>query len=460
MPVNSNINVPFIPQEGVTSQILQAMTLANEHWNQQQQLALQQQAQPSDINYKQALTAQAKANTALMQMQQTFRTGLVQALGGFSDNSVPTQSNANQVAGAAQNQGAPKSGVIGQVVSSMLQTPGLTDDEQTAIRSAGNIAFLHRFSANPENAMDTLQNTYNDIVKQHNQANMAIKGVVEPDDNSATGYSTVGRRDVDGQEQYRLPAPPPTPGSLDEATSVLARAQANFDRSPTDGNKRALDLAQTQKDTITQANLNQAKAEGEARAAIELRYAQGANPALAGVPAKMIAPASAAAEKAGEAYNQATQAGDDMQSMVDLARKGNAVSYSYIPVTGVLQINVAGQTKRINANEIEAYGNAGSAWDRVKGFIGKQTTGASIPANILDDMETVSHTYVQNAAKKYRSDLDTTNATYGSHFSVPETLGQMPKAEDTSQPAPPQRPQGVPANAVWNPSANQWQLQQ
>lgn len=43
MPINTNINVPFIPQEGITAQILQAMQLANEHHAQQQQFGIQQQ---------------------------------------------------------------------------------------------------------------------------------------------------------------------------------------------------------------------------------------------------------------------------------------------------------------------------------------------------------------------------------------------------------------------------------
>jgi hypothetical protein len=43
MPVDTRINIPFIPQEGITGQILQALQLANEHHQQQQQLGIQQQ---------------------------------------------------------------------------------------------------------------------------------------------------------------------------------------------------------------------------------------------------------------------------------------------------------------------------------------------------------------------------------------------------------------------------------
>jgi hypothetical protein len=70
MPVDTRINVPFIPQEGITGQILQAIQLANEQHAhnqqlglQQQQLEMQQQAQPSEIAQRQAQTGLAGAQT-------------------------------------------------------------------------------------------------------------------------------------------------------------------------------------------------------------------------------------------------------------------------------------------------------------------------------------------------------------------------------------------------------------
>lgn len=145
---------------------------------------------------------------------------------------------------------------------------------------------------------------------------------------------------------------------------------------------------------------------------------QSLNPTpLANVKPNLVAPAAAAAQKAGEAFTQAQQAADDMKSMVDLAKQGNKIAYAYSPVTGVLQINVAGQTKRINTTEIEQYGGAGSALDRIKGFLGKQESGASIPENILQDMGTVSQSYLGNAQKKYDADLKLVDRNYGSSFS-------------------------------------------
>lgn len=71
MPVETRINVPFVPQEGITNSILQAIQLANESHVQsqklaqsQQQIGLQQQAQPSEIAQRTAQTANVQAQTA------------------------------------------------------------------------------------------------------------------------------------------------------------------------------------------------------------------------------------------------------------------------------------------------------------------------------------------------------------------------------------------------------------
>jgi hypothetical protein len=176
------------------------------------------------------------------------------------------------------------------------------------------------------------------------------------------------------------------------------------------------DIAVATNPQIQAGKVQVATAEGQARANIEAQMARGSQAALANVPPHLIGPATQAASKAGQDYAQAQQAADDMNSMITLARQGNKVAYSYAPVTGVLQINVAGETKRINVNEIEAYGGAGSALDRVKAFIGKQASGASIPDNILNDMGSVSQSYVNNAGTKYQRDLGVINQTYGANF--------------------------------------------
>lgn len=202
-----------------------------------------------------------------------------------------------------------------------------------------------------------------------------------------------------------------------------AQATATAQGTPDAVRAAATKAAAEEAARIQQENSPSAIAGAAAKAkAVQQAISGGALVPLENVPPHLVAPAAAAAQKAGEAYSQAQQAADDMQSMIDLAGRGNKVAYAYSPVTGVLQINVAGQTKRMNMNEIEQYAGAGSAMDRIQGFLGKQATGASIPPDVLKDMATVSQSYAQNASKKYQRDLDVTNSTYGSSFKVPDTL--------------------------------------
>lgn len=65
MPVDTRINIPFIPQEGITSQILQAIQIANEQHNQSQQRMLQQQQLQQQQPVQEAQIAEAKARSGL-----------------------------------------------------------------------------------------------------------------------------------------------------------------------------------------------------------------------------------------------------------------------------------------------------------------------------------------------------------------------------------------------------------
>lgn len=174
-----------------------------------------------------------------------------------------------------------------------------------------------------------------------------------------------------------------------------------------------------------------AKAQGAAQSQIAVQKALYGGSPLASVPPQLVPAVTAEATKVDQAYTQAQQAGNEMQSMVDLAKKGNKVAYAYSPVTGVLQINVAGQIKRMNMPEIESYGSAGSAMDRIKGFLGKQTEGKSIPDDVLNDMASVSQMVTQGARTKYEQDINGLNSRYGSKF--------QPMANATSSPAAPKQ---------------------
>jgi hypothetical protein len=63
MPVETRINIPFIPQEGITANILSAIQLANEHQRAQQQAMLGQQQLAQQAPLVQAQTGREEAET-------------------------------------------------------------------------------------------------------------------------------------------------------------------------------------------------------------------------------------------------------------------------------------------------------------------------------------------------------------------------------------------------------------
>ena len=150
----------------------------------------------------------------------------------------------------------------------------------------------------------------------------------------------------------------------------------------------------------------------------------GGQAALANVPPHLVSFATTQATKAGEDYNKALSANQDMQSMINMARGGNVLSYAYAPVEGVLTLNTARGVTRVNIPEISGYGGAGSTWDRVMGWLGQHATGASIPGNVLNDMSAVHDQMATNARTKYQNALKIVNQNTGANFQ-PVDLGEI-----------------------------------
>ncbi len=166
-----------------------------------------------------------------------------------------------------------------------------------------------------------------------------------------------------------------------------------------------------------------AGAEATARVGAEMK-AYGQNlAAVAGVPPHLVSKALDDYQKAGQEYAESQNAAQDMRTFIDMARSGNKVAYAYSPVEGVLQFNTARGIKRVNMAEIESYGGAGSGLDRVRAFLGKQSSGASIPAGVLNDMESLHGAIGDNAQKLYQNKLKVINSAYGSKFQPVELGG-------------------------------------
>jgi hypothetical protein len=149
---------------------------------------------------------------------------------------------------------------------------------------------------------------------------------------------------------------------------------------------------------------------------LQTAAAKGGQGALQNVPPHLVPKAVEESSKAGQNYVTAAQAADDMKTFINEARKGNKIAYAYSPVEGVLTLNSGRGIKRVNMPEISSYGGAGSAWDRIQGFFGKQATGASIPPDILNDMEKMHQAVASNAKTAYQRNLQVINKNYGAAF--------------------------------------------
>lgn len=79
MPVDTRINIPFNPQEGITSQILTAIQLANEQHRAQQQLGIQQQQLGIQQQQAQSEIAQRGAETQKTQQETAANLPALQA---------------------------------------------------------------------------------------------------------------------------------------------------------------------------------------------------------------------------------------------------------------------------------------------------------------------------------------------------------------------------------------------
>lgn len=170
---------------------------------------------------------------------------------------------------------------------------------------------------------------------------------------------------------------------------------------------------------------------------------------LVGVTPQLAPRAIAEATKAGNDYVAAQNASEEMDSMIQMMRSGNKLAYSYEPTTGVFAINMGNQSHRINRTEIEQYGGAGSAWDRIVGSFGKLVSGKSVPANIINDMEQVHQQLANNSLDNYRRSLAVTNQNYGSTFQ-PVVLPprQAATAPNVNRPPAPPATGGRPPKAT------------
>jgi hypothetical protein len=199
------------------------------------------------------------------------------------------------------------------------------------------------------------------------------------------------------------------------AADTLANPKHLTPEKQAEVDRAAAQLAETKLHNRNEEALARSK-ETREQHIYEQTYGEGANQALVGVEPKLRTAATSAAQKAANDYQDAQRAADDIKTFVDAARSGNKIAYSYLPTEGVLTLNTGRGIKRVNMAEIQSYGGAGSALDRLQGFLGKQVSGASIPPDLLNDIENIHAAVQQNAVKGYNAKLEGINQNYHANF--------------------------------------------
>ena len=176
-------------------------------------------------------------------------------------------------------------------------------------------------------------------------------------------------------------------------------------------------------------------------------YGPGANEALVGVDPKLRVQATKQAQAAADANNKANAAADQMQLMIDLARKGNKAAGSNLPLVGVETLNAIQGIKRVNRADVQQYGNAGDLLDKIQGKIGGLTAGQPIPADVMKDIETMHNALRQNADSTYNATLNSLNQNYKSNFK-PVTRAAPPPSATVKMKAPDGTVRDIPADQV------------
>jgi hypothetical protein len=113
---------------------------------------------------------------------------------------------------------------------------------------------------------------------------------------------------------------------------------------------------------------------------------------------------------ADKAYIGALQGNAKMQTIINLARRGNITGYNYASATGVLEVNTSFGTTRLNTTELKAYGQM-PILDRIQSWFMGHATGASIPPDILQSMSDFHNALTSTAVTGYHASLYSMNSS-------------------------------------------------
>jgi hypothetical protein len=216
------------------------------------------------------------------------------------------------------------------------------------------------------------------------------------------------------------------PATVDPRANAAYKAawQAATSAGDIDGAARIVATAASHAASISPAALKFAadKAAAEARAkgpietanelAKQAALAKGSTEMFAGIPDPVARRAAQNKfETITEAYYDKDQTAAQLKDFIAAAQSGNKAAPGLIPLSELRTL-----VNRVNRQELEAIGGAGSTLDKVQGWFQGKTEGQPIPPDILRGIGQIADIQARNNRAAYNNKVNSLNATYGGNI--------------------------------------------
>jgi Spy/CpxP family protein refolding chaperone len=420
MPVNTDIRIPFLPQESITSSILTAIQLANEQHNQQQQRQIQQQQVTQQGQVGQAQIEEAKARAGfyggeaqknqiqvdmMKRAQQMF--GVGQPEQGVQPQGQPAPSpqqplTAPTTTPQAATPQAPPSGWLPQntppqmapLVSAMIPKD-LNDQEKNVIEAGAQTGRLKAMqSGDLSGYLADIRSGIDNVVTNRNK-NVENQPIADSD------RSNFSKNVLPSFENL---SPAQKKGAQAELDGVKTRKELD----QLEGRLMQQDNQALQKD-IAQKNI------------VANRQASHENALDSAGRGKIVADTA----KFGEAYTQAQIA----LRTLDAAQNGDDLATRMVPTMEVLGINMTGGIKRISPTEADAARVPVSWVNRFNQWVDSKASGAS-DATVVAQGKRLMHDLTDVKYAQYLSEAKSTALNY--HLEPKDTYVMNNNGESTS----------------------------
>jgi hypothetical protein len=177
---------------------------------------------------------------------------------------------------------------------------------------------------------------------------------------------------------------------------------------------------------IQGAKLNLARAEGEARAAIEAGMIRGGDEDVKNVAPRSVNAAKAEAAKAGTKYSGVASQIDKIKTDIAAAQTGDQVANAFAPVATVLGSNAFFGTHRFSPTELQTFGPQLGSWGRQLNSALDKAAKGKLPTATLNEFKAMADRLSDAAFEEYGNSLKVTNDVYKSTFK-PAKIGEAAK---------------------------------